>query len=187
MVASLPRALAVALLLVCQGCLVEARLAAGGGGVLTLRYRLGDRVTLGAAAERLAGPGVVVRSAKLDAHGYATFKVQFDDVQALTSTAMFRQVSVARGAGREPGTTTFTATFDQPKPLTLPPDVLQRYGNELTVVLRVPGPVVETDAPTRADRLATWVVPLQALLAGGKTTFSVTYRDPAPSRAAGPA
>ena len=181
------RALAVALLLVCQGCLVEARLAASGAGMLTIRYRLDERVTLGAAAERLAGPSVTVRSAKLDANGYGTFKVQFADVQALSSTAMFKQVLITRVPGREPGTTAFTAIFGQPKPLRPPPEVLQRYGNEITVVVRVPGSVVDTNAPTRADRLVTWVVPMQTLLEGGETTFSLTYRDPTPGRAAGPA
>jgi hypothetical protein len=186
MIASVPRALALVLLLACQGCLVDARLGPNGGGMLTVRYRLDERMTLGAAAERLASPSVTVRSAKLDVNGYGTFKMQFADAQALSSTVMFKQVAITRAAGSEPGTTTFTAVFDQPKPLKLPPEALQRLGPELTVVLRLPGVVVETNAPTRADRSATWVVPIQTLLAGGKTTFSVTYRDPAPGRAAGP-
>src|SRR6185436_8687115 len=121
MPAFIPRSLAVVLLMACQGCLVDARLAASGSGVLTVRYRLDERVTLGAAAERLAGPGVAVRSAKLDANGYGTFKVQFADVQALSSTPVFKQVSIMRVPGSEPGTTAFTAVFDQPKPLKLPP------------------------------------------------------------------
>src|SRR5262245_12121535 len=135
MVASLPRALAVVLLLVCQGCLVDVRLTPNGAGIATLRYRLDEHATLGAAAERLASPSVTVRSAKLDANGYGTFKMQFADVRSLPSTAMFKQVSITRVPGSEPGTTTFTAVFDQPKPLNVPPEVLQRYGNDLTVVL----------------------------------------------------
>ena len=184
---ALPRALAIVLVLVCQGCLVEARLGAAGGGALTVRYRLDERMTLGAAAGRLTAAGVTVRSAKLDANGYGTFKVQFADLQALSSTVLFRQVSITRVPGNVAGSTALTAVFDQPKPLTLPPEVLQRYGNELTVVLRVPGSIMETNAPTHADRVVTCVVPSQTLLAGGKTTSSVTYRDPAPGRAAGPA
>jgi len=186
MIASVSRALAVGMLLVCQGCLVDVRLAPTGAGVATVRYRLDERATLGAAAERLASPSVTARSAKLDANGYGTFKVQFADVQALSSTAMFKQVSITRLPGGEPGTTALTAVFDQPKALNLSPQVLQRHGNDLTVIVRVPGSVLDTNAPTRAENVATWVVPLQTLLAGGKTTFSLTYRAPAPGRAAGP-
>ena len=169
------------------GCLVDARLAAGGGGALTLGYRLDDRGTLGAAAERLASPSVTVRSAKVDAQRNGTFKVTFADVQALSTTAMFKQVSITRGPGKEPGTIAVVATFEQVKPLTLPPEVLERQGNELKVILRLPGPIVDTNAATHGDEIAEWVVPLKTLLAGGKTTFSVTYRDPAAGRAAGSA
>jgi hypothetical protein len=182
------RAFALVLALAaCPGCLVDARLAAGGGGALTLGYRLDDRGTLGAAAERLASPSVTVRSARVDAQRNGTFKVTFADIQALSTTAMFKQVSITRGPGKEAGTTTLVATFEQAKPLTLPPEVLQRQGNELTVVLRLPGAIVDTNASTHRDEIATWVVPLKTLLGGGKTTFSVTYRDPAAGRAAGSA
>ena len=170
-----------------QGCLVDARLAPGGRGALTLVYRLDDRGTLGAAAERLASPSVTVRSAKVDVERNGTFKATFPDVRALSTTAMFKQVSITSGPGKEPGTTALVATFEQAKPLTLAPEVLARQGNELTVVLRLPGEVVDTNAATRGDRIVSWVVPLKTLLAGGKTTFSVTYRDPAVGRAAGSA
>ena len=181
------RALGLLLLTAPQGCLVDARLASGGRGALTLVYRLDDRGTLGAAAERLASPSVTVRSAKVDAQRNGTFKVTFADVQALSTTSMFKQVSIARGPGKEPGTTAVVATFEQAKPLTLSPEVLERQGNELTVILRLPGPIVDTNAAVHGDQIATWVVPLTTLLAGGKTTFSVTYRDPAAGRAAGSA
>ena len=182
------RALGLLLLLTAsQGCLVDVRLAPGGRGALTLGYRLDDRGTLGAAAERLASPSVTVRSAKMDADRNGTFKVTFADVQALSSTATFKQVAITCGPGKEPGTTALVATFEQAKPLAISPEVLERQGNELTVILRLPGPIVDTNAATRSEQIATWVIPLKTLLAGGKTTFSVTYRDPAPGRAAGSA
>jgi hypothetical protein len=177
----------VVLLAASSGCLVDVRLAAGGGGALTLGYRLDDRGTLGAAAERLASPSVTVRSARIDDQRYGTFKVTFGDVQALSTTAVFKQVSITRGPGKDPGTIALVATFEQVKPLRVPPEVLQRQGNELKVILRLPGAIVDTNAPTRGEQTVTWVVPLETLLGGGKTTFSVTYRDPSAGRAAGSA
>ena len=182
------RALTLMVLLAAiPGCLVDARLAAGGRGALTLAYRLDDRGTLGAAAERLSSASVTVRSAKIDAQRMGTFKVTFADVQALSTTAMFKQVSITRGPGTEPGTTALVAIFEQAKPLTLPTEALQRQGNELKVILRLPGAIVDTNAATHGEQIATWVVPLTTLLGGGKTTFSVTYREPSPGRAAGSA
>jgi hypothetical protein len=174
-------------LLVCSGCLVDVRLGAGGAGALALRYRLDERVTLGGAADRLAAPSVVVRSARIDRQGYGTFKLTFADVQALPTTAMFKNLSVTRAAGTEPGTTTVVAKYVQPKPIRLAPEQLQRFGNEMKVVVRLPGPIVASNAATGGGDVATWVVPLETLLSGSETVFSVTYRDVAPGRTAGPA
>ena len=169
-------------LLACSGCLVDVRLGAGGAGALTLRYRLDERTTLGMAADRLAAPSVIVRSARIDREGYGTFKLTFADVQALPTTTVFRNLSVTRTAGTEPGTTTVVAKFVQPKPVHLPPAQLQRYGDEVKVGVALPGPVVASNGTTSGDAV-TWVVPLETLLGGSETVFSVTYRDATPGRA----
>jgi hypothetical protein len=176
-------AAALGWLLVASGCLVDVRLGASGAGALTLRYRLDERATLGAVADRLAAPSVVVRSARVDREGYGTFKLTFTDVQALSATVMFRNLSVTRAARPEPGTTTLAATFVQPKPIHLAAEQLARFGTEVKVVVELPGPVVASNGTSNAADLVTWVVPLETLLAGSETVFSVTYHDAAPGRA----
>src|SRR5262245_28036305 len=123
-----PLAAALACLSLCTGCLVDVRLGAGGAGALTLRYRLDEQATLGAAADNLAAPSVVVRSARVDRQSYGTFKLTFSDVQALPTTMMFRDLSVTRAAGTEPGTTTVIAKIVRSKPLQLSPEQVQRFG-----------------------------------------------------------
>jgi len=175
----------LALALTASGCLVDVRLAADASGTLVLRYHLDDQATLGVVADRLAGPAVVVRSGRIDAAGVGTFKLAFADLQALSSTAMFKNVSVTRGPGPEPGTTAVVARFVQPKPIRLTPEQLQHYGSEVKVVVTLPGPIVTTNATTRDGETLTWVVPLQALLTDPETVFSATYRAPGHASAAG--
>lgn len=174
-------------LLACSGCLVDVRLGPGSAGALTLRYRVDEQTTLGGVADRLEAPSVVVRSARIDRQGYGTFKLTFGDVQALPRTAMFEHLSVIRAAGTEPGTTTVVGTYVQPKPIHLSPEQLQRFGTDSKVVVKLPGPVVASNGTVGGGDVATWVVPLETLLGGGETVFSVTYRDAAPGRPAGPA
>jgi hypothetical protein len=170
----------LACLLFASACLVDVRLGAGGVGTLTLRYRLDEQATLGGVADRLAAPSVVVRSARIDRRGYGTFKLTFSDVQGLSATAMFRNLSVTRAAGAEPGTTMVVAKFVQPKPIHLLPEQLQRFGSEVEVEVELPGPVVASNGTSDDGGRVRWVVSLETLLSGSETVFSVTYHDPTP-------
>jgi|SRR5688572_24092442 len=172
-----PKALAALVLLapLLAGCLVEARLRADGGGTLRLRYRLDEHATLEAVAARLASPSVIVRSARIDRERIGTFKIEFQDANALSSTQMLRNVSVTNAPGAEPGTTAWTAKLVQPKPIKLNEKVLEQYGKDMTIRITFPGPIVATNATSRDGTTATWVIPLETITSAPETLFTATY------------
>jgi hypothetical protein len=168
-------AVAVAMTLAVSGCILDVRLDADGGGTLKLRYHLDKNATLGTVAERLSSPSVVVRSARIDAAGWGTFKLQTADMTTLSSASVFRNVTVQRTPGAKPGTTDWTATLRQPKPIELPDSILQHYGKDFTVTVTFPGPVVTTNATRHEGSTATWVMPLREMSSRPETVFSATY------------
>jgi hypothetical protein len=168
-------ALAVAAALAVSGCVLDVRLDADGGGTLKLRYHLDKNATLGTVAERLSSPSVIVRSARLDANGYGTFKMQTADMATLPTTSVFKNVTVQRVPGAKPGTTDWTATLRQPRPIELPDSVLQHYGKDFTVTVTFPGPVLATNATKHDGATATWTLPLREMSSRPETVFSATY------------
>jgi hypothetical protein len=168
----------VAVALVASGCVLDVRLDADGGGTLKLRYHLDKNATLGTVAERLSSPSVVVRSARVDAAGYGTFKVQTADMATLSSASVFKNVTVQRVPGAKPGSTDWTATLRQPKPVELPDSVLQHYGKDFTVTVTFPGPVLATNATKHEGSTATWILPLRDMSTRPETVFSATYGSP---------
>src|SRR5882672_3707796 len=129
-----------------SGCIVESRLRADGSGKLRLQYHIDDKATLGSIAQRLESPSVVVRAGRIDSQRIGTFKVEFEDASKLSTTETFKNVSVTRAPGAQPGTTDWTAKLVQAKPFQLPEKMLQHFGKDLTVTITFPGPVVATNA-----------------------------------------
>lgn len=173
-----PLAVAAAVALAVSGCILDVRLDPNGGGTLRLRYHLDKNATLGTVAERLSSPSVVVRSARLDAAGYGTFKMQTADMATLKSASVFRNVTVQRVPGTQPGSTDWTATLRQPKPIELPDSVLQHYGKDFTVTVTFPGPVLATNATSHEGSTAKWVLALRDMSSRPETVFSATYGSP---------
>lgn len=160
------------------GCLLEARLRSDGSGALRLQYRVDENTTLDSIAQRLGGSAVVVRSGRIDREGLATFKADLKDVTKISTSQMFRNVTVAQTPGAKPGTMDVTARIVQPKPIELPEKMLQRFGNELKVTVTFPGPVVATNATSHAGRTATWVFELRTVTAAPETVLTATYTNP---------
>ena len=174
------RALALLALLLApavSGCIVESRLRADGGGTLRLQYRLDEKTTLGTVVQRLESPSVVVRSARIDHDRVATFTLQFADASALSRTQFFKNLSVTRAPGGEPGTTDWVAKVVQPKPVQIPDKLLEYYGRELKVTVTFPGPVIATNATSHEGATASWAIPLQTALSSAETVFTATWKN----------
>lgn len=168
----------VALLLLApalSGCVVESLLRADGSGKLRVEFRLDEKAALGSVSQRLESGAVVLRGAHMDRQRNATFKVEFDDVTKVSTTEMFKNVTVTRVPGAKPGTTDWSAKLVQAKPFQLSEKVLQQFGSDLTVRITFPGPVVATNATSHEGATAKWVIPLQTVTSSPETVFTATY------------
>ena len=172
------RGLALVLLLAAAGgCVVDGRLDAGGGGTLTMSYRLVSIANLEHMKERLASPEVTVTQASMTPDKHATFGISFRDVRALPTATAFSTMQVAM-ADEPDGLRTLTVTVPR-QPGTLPPPYIKYVGGELRVNLVMPGDIVRSNATSTNARTATWVRAIGDLEHQPTTTLSVTFRPAA--------
>ncbi len=161
------------LLVLLAGCELDGRLDASGAGTLTIRYRLMHATQLETQKKRLQSDRVTVLSAEVTPDKWATFRIAFPDVGALSGTEFFQktQFSLTEDGPRRH----FTAVYANPDHDPLPEDLVAYYGGQMTMTLRVPGRLVTSNAPRATDDAATWTFGIQDFADRPRVEFTATY------------
>lgn len=177
-------ALSIALVVAASGCIVESKLDASGGAVLTVRYRLVSVANFEPGKTRMQSADVRLTSATMASDKQATFELATADVRKL-STAPSLASTTAALADEPDGTRTLTVRVAGSTAV-LPAPYVKYLGNDLRLSIEVPGEIVRSNASSIAGRKASWVLPL-----AGKheeaTSFTVTFRPEAPAARPEPA
>jgi hypothetical protein len=161
-----------------SGCLYEVTIDAKGGAEIKLNYRV-DPNMVEKAGKDLQSPDVKLVSKSVDRDHYIDATLQVADVTKLSTTPYFRATTITLVNGSAPGTKTLTVQYvNKAINVNLPPSSLKYYGNEIKVVLHLPGDVVKSNATETKGASATWVVDVTKFFATKETTFEVTYNLP---------
>jgi hypothetical protein len=177
-------AVALPLLSLLGGCLVDSTLNDKGGADITVQYRLRKDTKPEDTVKEFASDNVQVVSKEIDKDGNATFKLKVADVTKLNTSKFFNSVVVTLVDGAAKGTKVLTATRSNPQPAKLTDEVLAYFGTDMTVSITVPGEIVKSDATATKGSTATWKAELKKFLAEKGSTYSVTYK-PGATAAAG--
>jgi hypothetical protein len=163
---------------VLAGCLFDAVIDEKGGGTMTVKYRLTSEAQFRAAKRRFQSPHVTLVDADVDKEKWATFHVKFDDVTKLPSTEFFTKTTVTLiddGAGN----TTLTVKYSNPDTVQLLDELIEYFGNTVTMSVRLPGDIVKTNAAESSGNTAKWTFPLRDFSEKPGFVMSVTYKKAA--------
>jgi hypothetical protein len=163
------------------GCLFDAVIDEKGGGTMTVKYRLTSEAQFRSSKRRFESEHVTLVDASIDDKKWATFSIKFDDVTKLPSTEFFARASVSLiddGAGK----TTLSVKYKNEESVQLLDELLEYFGNQVTMAVQLPGEVVETNAGESSGNAAKWTMPLSTFSKSPDLVLSVTYKTP--SRAA---
>jgi hypothetical protein len=163
-------------LLAAAGCVVEGKLDASGGAVLTARYRLVSVANFEQSKARLQSPDVRLTSATMAPDKRATFALATADVRKLSTAPAFGGMTVAL-ADESDGTRTLAVTVATAA-AALPAPYVKYLGNDFRLAVELPGEIVRSNATSVEGRTASWVRPL-----AGKheppIIFTVTFKPEA--------
>jgi hypothetical protein len=161
------------LLLLLAGCELDGRLDESGAGTMTIRYRLMNASQLETAKKRLQSDRVKVVSADVTADKWATFRIEFPDVSALSTTEFFQKAQFTLTAdGR---TRRFQAIYANPDYDRLSDDLAAYFGKQMTMTLHVPGRIVDGNATRVTGDTATWTFDVQQFSEKPRVEFLATY------------
>jgi LppM domain len=161
------------------GCLFEAKINAQGGGTGTVTQSLNKKDALPKLEAQLKSSSVKVQSSKLSSDGkLGIVTVAFDDIAALHTTEYFKLVTFSRKDGKEKGTKTITAKYENPKPGPVPDSIAKVFGNEIKVVTTFPGEVTETNGEKNGDTV-TWKWGISEFYQKKEVTLTATYKEKA--------
>ena len=161
-----------------SGCLIEGTVDAAGGGTLKVSARAGKDMSLDQQKRQFASPNVTITNATMDAEKHFVVDLNYKDLAKLPMSNFFRNLVVTSGTDATAGTRTVLARQVNKNPSKLAPDLLQYFGEDVTVSMTLPGDVVKTNATEHKGRTVTWKTTLTKLLGEKETPFEVTYKLP---------
>jgi len=165
------------------GCLFDAVVDEKGGGTMTVKYRLTSEAQFRPAKRRFESEHVTLVDSSIDDKKWATFNIKFDDITKLPTTEFFARTSVTLiddGAGK----TTLTAKYQDKESVQLLDELIEYFGNEVTMAVKVPGEILETNAGESSGDTAKWTLPLRTFTDSPDVVLSVTYKTPSRAAAA---
>ena len=160
---------------VLAGCLFDTVIDEKGGGTMTVKYRLTSEAQFRAAKRRFQSPHVILVDADVDKEKWATFHIKFEDVTKLPSTEFFTKTTVTLiddGAGD----TTLTVKYSNADTVQLLDELIEYFGNTVTMSARLPGDIVKTNAAESSGNTAKWAFPLRDFSEKPEFVMSVTYK-----------
>jgi hypothetical protein len=157
------------------GCVVNGALDPNGGARLSLTLRLVSVAHFEQMKARLQSESVVLKGAWITPKKWATFQLECDDVQKLSTAPALAYASIAlRDA--DGGTRTLAITLSNP---VRAPDALQNYlGREAKLSIDLPGEVVSSNATSSGGRTVSWRWSTDELLPRERTDMHATFKVP---------
>ena len=172
----MPVLIAAVLSLALAGCLVQTTIDAKGGGTLKAEMRGAKNTTLDAAKRGFQGPGVTITKATMDADKHAVIEIAYKDFRTLGQLGQFNNVKFTMTDDDKAKTRTATAVVKATKPMTVSDEQLAYFGKDVTISVTAPGEVTSTNG-TQKGKTVTWTTPLNTILGGTETTYTVTYKN----------
>jgi hypothetical protein len=159
------------------GCLLEGTLDRDGGGTLTVKYRLTKADQFANAKKRMQGPNVTLTNATLDAEKWATFDLKLADVTKLPTAPFFEHAKVSL-SDDDGGTKTLSIKFVNPSHTELPKEMVDYFGNTVTVKIHLPGEVVKSNATKTEGQTVIWNYGLNEFGSKPEVDLTATFKRP---------
>ena len=160
-----------------SGCFIRGTIDAKGAGTMTVKYRLTTEAQLEPNKKRFDSQYVKVTSATVDKDKWATYELKFDDITKLPTTAFFHTTTFNLADGPD-GTKVLTIKHVNKTPNKLPDEMVAYFGKEAQLSMTVPGPIVQSNATSTADKTATWTYPMNDFTNAPELNLSVTFKVP---------
>lgn len=160
------------------GCLYDATLDANGGGTMTVKYRLTSKAQFRSSKRRMESPQVRLTDSSIDDEKWATFVLAFDDVTKLPTAEFFSRATVSLIDDAD-GTTTLTVKFANEDPVKLLDELIEYFGNEVTVTVHLPGEIVKSNGSEQSGTTEKWSYTLREFTESPEISMSVTYKKSA--------
>ncbi len=173
----IPASVIAALLLVIAGCRFESTIDKNGGAEMTVRFHALANQSLDRIAKDMTSPHVEVVSKSKDKDNGVTLNLKMKDVTKLSSTEFFASTTVTLTPDAKAGTTTLKAVVTNKNPADkLPDNVVEYYGKEITIVAKLPGEIVKSNATSTSGQAATWTTDLRKFFGNKQNSMEVTYK-----------
>lgn len=178
-----PFATLLVAMLLTSGCLIETTLNANGAGTMKVSYRVGKDGTLETERKKMESEHVSVTNATIDEEKRVSFELKFEDTTKLSSAKFFDNVTFTLADDAE-GARVLTARLVNKKPITLPEEQLDYFGETAKISVTLPGEIVKSNASATQGTTATWLVPMNDMLGEAEVPFTVTFKKPAEEKPA---
>lgn len=167
------------LAMLAASCRFEGTVDATGGAAVKLHYRVAPNTTIEKATKDLESKDVQLVSKSLDKDGWLDATVKTADVAKLSTATYFRPWKIALVDGKDKGTKSLKATYQNKAPnVKIPQSGIDYYGDEITIVLNLPGEIVKSNAKDSKGTAATWTYKTVDFFKSKETTLEVTYKLP---------
>lgn len=158
-------------------CRFEGTVDANGGAELKMHYRIAPNTTIEKATKDLESKDVKLTSKSLDKDGWLDATVKTSDVTKLSTAGYFKAWRIALTDGKDKGTKTLKAVYGNKAPnVKIPQSGIDYYGDEITIVLNLPGEIVKSNAKESKGNSATWTFKTVDFFKSKETPLEVTYK-----------
>ncbi|MDX2168163.1 MAG: hypothetical protein SF182_13900 [Deltaproteobacteria bacterium] len=172
-----PATVVTALLVVIAGCRFESTIDKTGGAELTVRLHALANQSLDRLAKDMTSAHVEVVSKAKDKDNWVTMTLKMKDVTKLSTTEFFSATNVTLTDDAKAGTKTLKAVVTNKNPADkLPDTVVEYYGKEITIIAKLPGEIVKSNATSTSGQTATWTTDLRKFFGTKQNTMEVTYK-----------
>ena len=160
------------------GCLLEGTLEPDGSGTLMVKYRLTNADQFAAAKKRMQGPNSTLTKSGLDADKWATFDLKLTDVTKLPTIQFFDHTKATLTDDAAAGTKTLNIKFFNPSHTELPKEMIDYFGNTVTIKMHLPGDVVKSNATTTEGKTAVWTYTMNEFGDKAEVDLTATFKAP---------
>jgi hypothetical protein len=160
------------------GCLLEGTLDKDGGGTLMVKYRMTKPEQFANAKKRMQSPNSTLVNATLDAEKWATFELKLADVTKLNTVPFFEKTNVSLTDDEAEKTKTLNIKFVNPNHSELPKEMVEYFGNTVTIKITLPGEIVKSNATKTEGQTAIWTWALNEFGDKPQVDFSATFKRP---------
>lgn len=167
----------VAALLALAGCRFDSTIDKNGGAEMSVRFHALANQSLDSIAKGMTSAHVEVVSKSKDKDNWVTVNLKIKDITKLSTAEFFSAVAVTLTDNAKEGTKTLKAVMTNKNPADkLPDNIVDHYGKDVTIIAKLPGEIVKSNATSTNARAATWTHDLRKFFAAKQNVMEVTYK-----------